>query len=195
MAMGDEEASVASARRAIEDDVENRRFAFGSAAQHLLRVAASRGTVEEEVAYLEAQAPGILDIDAASVPFKYRAVQFDAFDAWYTSLPQDELFRRIDYMLDLSVSFGLNLAENPEIEFELLALRGDAEAATEIALEHIFTEPVALNLGWEERFKQAQYAEIIEDPRIQAAMEKWQKDEDALREQIRRYMADRNVAT
>ncbi|MGI9220785.1 MAG: FlgO family outer membrane protein, partial [Woeseiaceae bacterium] len=53
MAVGDLDASVASARRAIEDDVSDRRFAFGGAAQHLLRVAAAKGTVAEEAAYLE----------------------------------------------------------------------------------------------------------------------------------------------
>ena len=190
MAMGDEEASVAVARRSIEDDVEDRRFAFGGAAQHLLRVAAARGTVDEEVAYLEAQVPGILDFEADSVPFKHRGVQFSAFDAWYTSLPEDELFRRIDYMQDVAVSYGLSLDENPQVEFRALALRGEVDKATEIALASIFTESVATNLGWEETFKQAQYAEIIEDPRIQAAMKRWQDEEDALREQVRTFLAD-----
>ena len=190
MAVGDEEASVAAARRAIEDDVENRRNGFGAAARHLLRVAAAHDTVDEEVAYLEAQVPGILDFEAESAPFKHRAVQFSAFDAWYVNLTQDELFRRIDYMQDLAVSAGLNLAENPVIEFHALALRGEVDKATEIALANIFNESVATNLGWEETFKQAQYAEIIEDPRIQAAMQRWQDEEAALREQVRIFLAD-----
>ncbi|MCH7822230.1 MAG: tetratricopeptide repeat protein [Proteobacteria bacterium] len=190
MATGDEDAGIASARRAIEDDIEDRRFSFGGAALYLLRVAAARGTVAEESAYLEAQAPGILDIEATSVPSKYRVAQISAFDAWYTTLSKDELYRRIDYLREIIAGSGVDLSDNPQIEFATLALRGEVEQAIEVALEHLFSEPVALNLDWEENLKQAQYAEIIEDPRIQAAMKKWQDDEDALREQIRTYLAD-----
>ena len=74
--------------------------------------------------------------------------------------------------------------------FGTLALQGRSEEAVEVALEHLFTEPVILNLGWEETLKQAQYAEIVEDPRVQAAMKKWQEEEAALREEIRGWLAD-----
>ncbi len=190
MAIDDEEASIASARRAIEDDVDNRRFAYGGAAQYLLRVAAARGTVAEESAYLEEQAPGILDIDAPSVPLKYRTAQISAFDAWYTTLPKDELYRRIDLMWDFAETFGVDLADIAIVEFATLALRGEVDKATEVALDRIFSEPVTMNLNWEQTLKQAQYAEIVEDPRIQAAMQKWQDEEDALREKVRTFLAD-----
>jgi TolB-like protein/Tfp pilus assembly protein PilF len=194
MAVGDLEASVASARRAIESDVSDRRFAFTGAAQHLLRVAAAKGTVEEETKYLEEHAPGILDVEGDSVPAKYRNVQLTAFDAWYTSMSQFELNQRIDYMRGIAESYGVDLAENYNVRFGILALQGESEAAAEVALEHLFKEPVVMNLGWEETFKQAQYADVVEDPRIQAAMQKWQSEEDALREQIRSWLADLQAA-
>jgi len=195
IAIGDLEASVASARRAIENDVPDRRFAFGGAAQHLLRVAAAKGTVAEETEYLEEHAPGILDVEGDSVPAKYRNVQLIAFDAWYTTMSQAELNQRMDYMRGIAESYGVDLTENYNVRFGILALQGESEAAAEIALEHLFNEPVILNLGWEETFKQAQYAEIVEDPRIQAAMKKWQDEEDALREQIRNWLADLQAAS
>ncbi len=195
MAVGDLDASVASARRAIEADVSDRRFGFGGAARHLLRVAAARGTVEEESTYLEEQAPGILDITADSVPSKYRRVQLNAFDAWYTTMSADEIDERLNYMKDIAESYGIDLAENQAVRFGVLALQGQSEEAADIALEHIFNESVLLNLGWEETFKQAQYAEIVEDPRIQVAMKKWQDEEDTLREQIRVWLADLQAAS
>jgi hypothetical protein len=73
-------------------------------------------------------------------------------------------------------------------------LRGDSKAATDVALRRIFTQPVTRNLGWEETFKQAQYAEVVEDPRVQDAMKKWQHDEDSLREKIRTWLADLHAA-
>ena len=93
-------------------------------------------------------------------------------------------------MWELFASFGADLSDDPQIEFAMLAFRGEVEQAIEVALEHLFSETVAINLGWEETIKQAQYAEIIEDPRIQAAMQRWQNEEDELRERIRTYLAD-----
>jgi tetratricopeptide (TPR) repeat protein len=195
MAEGDLDASVASARRAIEDDVADRRFAFGGAAQHLLRVAAAKGTVEEESAYLEEHAPGILDYETATVPAKYLGVQLSAFDALYTTLSQEELFRRMEHMRGLAETYGIDLSENENIRFRVLALQGETDLAVDVALEHLFSEPVLLNLEWEETLKQAQYAEIVEDPRVQIAMKKWQDEEDALREQVRHWLADLQAAT
>jgi len=192
IAIGDEKAGVAAARRAIEDDTE-RYNVFSEAVRYLLRVAAVRGTVEEESAYLEEHAPGILDIEAASLPVKYRFAQRNALNVWYTVLPEDELYRRLDLLWQIADDMGIDWSGNTAGELLRLALRGEVEKATEIALNEIFTEPITANLGWEQWFTQAPYAEIIEDPRVQAAMKKWQEEEDALREQIRYYLADRNV--
>ena len=195
IATDDKKAGIASARRAIEDDVPGRQFAFGGAAQYLLRAAAANGTVAEETAYLEQHAPGILDFEAESVPTKYRNAQISAFDAWYTVMDQDEINRRIDYFSDLAESIGFDLTENHDVMFGTLALQGRSEEAIEVALEHLFSEPVILNLGWEQTLEQAQYAEIVEDPRVQAAMKRWQDEEDALREEIRGWLADLQAAT
>ena len=193
IAIGDEKAGVAAARRAIEDDVYERYGGFSEAVRYLLRVAAVRGTLAEESAYLEEHAPGILDVDAASLPVKYRVAQRNALYVWYTVLPEDELYRRLDLLWQIADDLGIDRIRNTDVELLRLVLRGEVETATEIALNEIFTEPVTVNLGWEQRFTQAPYAEIIEDPRVQAAMKKWQEEEDALREQIRYYLADRNV--
>lgn len=195
MAIGDIEASVASARRAIEDDVSDRRGGFRGAAQYLLRVAAAKDTVEEESAYLEEQAPGILNVEGESVPAKYRGVQLLAFDAWYTTMGAEEINERLNYMRGIAESFGIDVAENQDVRFAVLALQGQSEDAAEVALEHIFNESVLLHLGWEETLKQAQYAEVVENPRIQVAMKKWQDEEDALREQIRHWLADLQAAS
>jgi len=193
--VGDEEAGIASARRAIEDDIEERRFAYAGAVQYLLRAAVRRGTVDEEVAYLNEHAPGVLDFGAASVPQKYRLAQLVAFDAWFASLPREEVLRRIDVMVEIFVSMGIDPTADPFIQMNVLAMRGEIEAAIEVALERVFVRSVATNLGWRETYAQLQYAEIVEDPRIQAAMQRWEDEEAALRGQVQAYLADLQAAT
>jgi len=192
---GDEEASVASARRAIEDDIDERRFSYGGAVQHLLRVAASRGTIAQEMAYLEEQAPGILDTDAETTPSKYRKAQIVAFDAWYLSLPRDELLNRLNRLQEIADSAGFDLTDNPRSHVGVLALQGKIAEAIEIALAELFSESVATNLGWRRTFSQAQFTEFVTDPRIQSAMQNWEDEEEALRDQVRSYLADLSAPT
>jgi TolB-like protein/thioredoxin-like negative regulator of GroEL len=190
----DEEASIASARRAIKDNINDRQFAYGGAVQYLLRSAARNGTVAEESAYLEEQAPGILDIDADSIPNKYRNAQRIAFDAWYTTLSHEELMRRLDMILDFAKNLGINLQENSRMHVGVLALQGDTEQAIDIALEEIFTQPVTMHLGWRDGFAQAQYTEFVKDPRVIAAMQNWENEEEALRDRVRNFLLDLSSA-
>jgi len=193
--IGDEVGSVASARRAIEDDINDRRFSFGGAVQHLLRVAASRGTVEEESEYLQSQAPGILDVDVDTTPLKYRGAQFVAFDAWYVALPRDEMLRRLQLLGEFAESFGFTPEQDPGTHVGILVLQGQIDQAIEVALADLFSESVAVHLSWKRNFSQAQFAEFVEDPRIQAAMQRWEDEEAAMRAQIKSFLADLSVSS
>lgn len=191
---GDEIASTASARRAIEDDVDDRRFAYGGAVRYLMRAAARNGTVAEESAWINQQAPGIFDIEASIVPMKYRIAQGIALDAWYASLPRDEVLRRLDALLDIGKSLGFDFTRDPKTHVNVLAIRGEKEAAIEVALQKIFSQPVAANLGWQDDFAQAQFGGVVADPRIQAAMQHWQDEEEALRQQVQAHFAELQTA-
>ena len=194
MNTNDEEAGIASARRAIEDDIEDRQFAFGGAVQYLLRMAARRGTVAEESAYLEQHAPGILDIDATDIPNKYRNAQFVAFDAWYTTLSQDELARRAEKLHGIAAAFGVDPLANPQTQITALAMEGEIEQAIEVALEKWFSESVAQHLGWRDDLSQAHFAEFVKDPRIVAAMQKWENEEETIRDRVRSFLMDLSTA-
>ena len=192
---GDTESGLASARRAIEDNVDNRRFAYGGAVQFLLREAAARGNVDEETAYLEQHAPGIFDIAANSPPGKYRAAQFAAFDAWYASLPREELMRRLGQVADIAASYGFEPQDNPRVLFIVKALQGDVEGAIDVALENFAEDSPLQYAGWRQTMAQAQYREIAADPRIQAVLRSWEEQEAEAREQVRTYLADLYAST
>ncbi len=193
IAIEDEAAGVAAARRAIEANIDNRRFGFAGAVQYLLRVALRRGTVAEEFDYLEQHAPGILDVGSDSVSPKYRAAQMTAFDAWYAVLSAEELEAQIQEMLEITRKFGFDPADNPMMQFALLALRGETEQAIEVALDDVLVAPVAANLGWERTIAQKQYASMAADPRVQVAIERWEIEEAQLRSDVRAFLVDLQV--
>ena len=195
MSVGDEEASIASARSAIEDDIDERRFSYGGAVQYLLRAAARTGTIEAEIDYLDEHAPGIFDIEAEAVPHKYRLSQGIALNAWYASLPRDEALRRLDAFLEIVTALAFDPTQDPVNDVNFLAMRGEIEQAVDIALERIFNQSVATHLGWRELFAQSQYTEIVADPRIQAALQHWEDEETVLRDKVRTYLEDLQVAS
>ena len=74
----------------------------------MLRVAAKNGSVAEESAWLNEQAPGILDVDQYPAPTKYRLAQIVALEAWYTTLSPEELSRRIDLLEEIGEGLGFD---------------------------------------------------------------------------------------
>jgi adenylate cyclase len=192
---GDVDASVAAARKAIEDDIEDRQFAYGGAVQFLLRTAARNGTIEAESSYLEENAPGILDIDAMVVPIKYYSAQRVAFDAWYTTLTTEELLRRVARIQEIAASYGVDLLQNPGARMTVMVMQNDTKDAVDLALSDVFSQPVLTDPDWRTRFSQAQFAEFVADPRIQAAMQSWEIEEEAVRDRVRSYLLDLSSAS
>ena len=194
ISVGDADASLSAARKAIEDDVEDRRFAFGGAVQHLLRRAIQSGTVEEESAYLDQHVPGILDLDAEEVPARFLFAQRLAIDAWYETLERDELLRRISRIQEIAASYGVDLLQDSGTRVSVMVLQGNTEEAVELALSDVFSESVLTDQNWREDFSQAQYADFVADPRIQVAMQKWEAEEAAIRGKVKSYLLDLSSA-
>ncbi|MGB5628004.1 MAG: tetratricopeptide repeat protein [Woeseiaceae bacterium] len=191
---GDIEGSIAAARRTIEDKVEDRRFAFGGAVQHLIRTAAQTERIEEELAWINEQEPGIFDVDAPRVPQRYRNAQGVAFDAWVRILPVEEVRRRLEVLVAWAESNGVDPTQDPHTNVRILALRGQTAEATEVALEAVFSESVALHLDWRDAWMQPQFAEIVADPRVQEAIQRWDDEEKALRGSVQSWFSDMHAS-
>lgn len=190
IAVGDEVASVASARRAIEDDIEDRKFAYRAAVQHLLRVAVRNNTVAEELAWLDDISPGMLDVDGEALPIKFRSAQIIALEAWYTTLPKDELERRIEKVQGIFAPFGGDRPAGSGVRFMLLALQGRNDEAIDLALDTILPKSVLSNLTWQDSAGMPQYTEIGEDPRFADGLARWQSEYDVQREQVSQFLAE-----
>jgi Flp pilus assembly protein TadD len=194
-AIGDTEAAIAAARRAVKDDIDDRRFAFGGAVQYLMRTAVAQGRIDEEMAWIETEKPGAFDVDAAQIPSKVRTIQGVAFDGWVETLPHNEVLRRLDVMLAYADSMGVDPTENPDTHISILVLRGEIDQAIEVALREVFSDSVALHLNWRETLSQPRYAKFLEDERVQEAIRRWEDEEAALRGSVESYFKDMHAAS
>lgn len=190
IASKDEIAADESARRAVRDNVTARHFAFGGAVQYLLRAAIDSGTIIEELEWIESIHPGIFQIDAVSVPVKFRNAQGVALDAWYVSEPHDVLLQKLDALTALTRALGLDPEDDPFTKLNILALRGEVQVAVRVALDEIFSRSVASHLAWKRTFEQAQYAPVVADRRVRAAMDDWRTEEEKIRQDVAAYLAD-----
>jgi len=161
----------------------------------LFRNAVQSGTVEAESDYLQQNAPGILDLDADAVPPRFMFAQRLALDAWYTTLEHDELLRRISKIQEIAASYGFDLLQNSRIRVEMMVLQGNTADAIELALSDVFTRTVLMDQEWRDRFSQAQYSDFVTDPRVQAAMQKWEAEEAVIRDQVKGYLLDLSSAS
>jgi hypothetical protein len=186
----DAAAAEAAARSAIENDIDDRMYAFGGAVEYLLRAAIANGSVEKELDWLNEQVPALLDVDAQTVPGKFRMSQGIALDAWYVSLPREETRRRLEVLLEAGRAMGFDPADDPMTHMRILAVRGEIQEAIRVALNDVFTRSVANNLGWREALSQPMYAEIVADPRVQLAMQQWEEEEAAIRREVAAYLQD-----
>ena len=193
-ALGDEAASAAAARRAVIDDIDNRRFAFGDAVRYLVRKAVRDDRIDDELAWLDEQSPGIFDVDNNQLPLKQRNVRGIAFDAWVNVLPREELVRRLEVLLDYTRAFGIEPTADPDTHVAILVVRNDIDAAIEVALNEVFSGPVASHFNWRETYTQPHYAAVAADPRIKQAMRRWDAEEAAMRADVEAYFADLQAA-
>jgi TolB-like protein/Tfp pilus assembly protein PilF len=193
-AMGDPEAGVAAARRAVTDDIEDRHFAFGGALQFLIRTAVREGRIDDELAWIESQHPGIFDVDAPQVSAKFHDAQSTAIDGWIAALPHDEVMRRLDIVMAYEDSLGIDPTADPDMHIAILVLRGQVDEAIEVALNEVFANSVAANLNWRDTMLQPHYAELVADTRVQGAMKRWEDEEQALRGSVEAYFADMHAS-
>ena len=195
ISLGDTDASIAAARQAVEDDIEDRRSAFGGAVRHLLRAATRSGTYEQEAAFLEEHAPGILDVYEESLPPKIKNSQFAALEAWYVTQPRDEFLNRLDTLMEFAVANGFDLKRAHSANMGILAMRGDVQEAIKVGLSEVFVGSVAERLNWRETYSQPYLADVVADPQVQAALKRWEEEEESLRGQVQTYLADIHAST
>jgi TolB-like protein/Tfp pilus assembly protein PilF len=191
LAMQDDQAALAAARRAIEDDIEDRFGSWTAALRFLVVYGIRSNAVEEQLAWISEQMPGVFELESDTVTQKQRLAQGIAVNAWYASLPRDETLRRLELILDsVAATHGSNIMDNPEQAANIHALRGEIEAAIEIVLEQINSQSVAVNLGWQQTAFLPQFTDVMNDSRVQAALQRWVAEEERLRESVVRFLED-----
>jgi tetratricopeptide (TPR) repeat protein len=188
---GDLAAARTAARKAIEDDIADRMGAYSGAIDFLIRDGIAYGDIVDVMGYLETSILSLDDFEA-NVDFKYMLARFTALSGWRQTLPIEEVRRRAGVMYQYGVDSGFDIESDPGFRAYLLLLQGNFDAATEVILQEVFTEPLTTNLRWREELSHPMYDDIVADPRVQKELQRWEAEEEVLREEVRQYLASRD---
>ena len=93
-------------------------------------------------------------------------------------------------MIKMLETVGFDPMDNPEMAANVYAMRGEIEAAVEQFLELLSTQSVAANLNWRQTATLPQFIDVMNDPRVLEAIQRWEVEEERLREDVVRFLED-----
>jgi len=189
--VGDLEAMRRAAKKAIEDDVDDRRRGYSTAVNFLVEDAIRSDTITEVLEYFDENIPYFAE-DYATGDAKYVFARFSVTSAWYVILPRHEFLQKIDAMWAVAAQIGFDPKDQPESHAFSLASRGDSKGAADILVNGVFTEPAISMPDWEFAFGDPIMGEVLTDPRVQEAIQRWTDEQAAVREEVRAYLAGRD---
>ena len=107
-------------------------------------------------------------------------------------MPADEFRNRIDVYWRVIESQGVTPEDDPLTFLEVLAIRGETEAAIEFGLANVFDQPITTAI-YDEKFLDVPHLQlIVADPRVQEQLRRWETEKIDTREQIRIFLAERS---
>ena len=192
IAVGDREKSLELARSMIVDNIEDRHRAYFNAVITVLHDATQSGTASDALEFMESYQPGFNDVESATIDFKVRNAQWAAFVAWAATMPADEFRNRIDAYWRVIESQGLTPEDDPHTYMRVLAVRGETEAAIEFGLANVFNEPITITITWNNFWDLPHMRAVLDDPRVQQQLQRWESEKIDMREQIRAFLAERS---
>jgi len=184
---GTQENSLALARQMLEDGVDMHSGAWEEASFELFAISEKLGESEDVLAFAEKQFPGFADF-AQPVSFELTKLRLHALIAFFHTESFDALRQRLAH-LDYVLSEFMTDGGGPVWRAKTLALRGETQAAIDVALTEIFSKPAIWYVDIDRTFDLQLMAEVAADPRIQQALARWQDEKEEVTEEVRDYLA------
>jgi hypothetical protein len=193
IAIGDIDEASRLARGIIEDRVY-RAFAWVAAGKYLMHQAILDGRIEETIAFIDRHMPGFADLEEMSMyqGASWLRMRFiHAFDKVYGREQANAYVERTtQHRRTGPESSGFE--DNPKIYIEVLSLQGRTEEAIDVALNDILSKSRWTMPDWQEFFSEPSLADVVADPRVTEALDRWASEEAKARENVLKYLAERS---
>lgn len=183
-----EEVSLEVARQLIREDADDRRQAWIRAFRHLMLTAVLRGRTREEVEFVEEYVPHFSNWDENPKDWKVGVGRAHTLEIWRDLDTEQGIQARVNRIEQGFATLNLPMSRVPHVHIDVLLLRGDLEGAINTALDNLFAHSVLKHLAIKDRFVTPLYSDFVADPRIAAAMTRWEDEWAQAREDARLYL-------
>ncbi len=174
---GDDEQALQIAESVIRERRDNRRWIQGIAVGVYTTLMDEAGKIDEAMALLRREAPGILDW-----PPTPPKTEFDFIVLWFGTEQLAGTMRDDERQARLTHIFNSTKAADPEFDPDkgidglfLNAARGNHARAAEL-LEQVFGDPGELPEDWRLLLRSPSLAQVVKDPRVVATVAKLEAD-------------------
>jgi TolB-like protein/Flp pilus assembly protein TadD len=186
---GTPENSLAVARQMLEDRVDMHSSAWEEAAFELFAISEKLKESRSALEFVEKTFPGFSDY-AQPVSIELTVLRLSALSAFFQLESSEEFQQRLD-QLDYVLNELLINGGGPVLRARVLALRGDTQAAIDVALTEIFDKPAISHVGNLDRlFELGFMADVAADPRIREALKVSGEEKAKAAEEVRSYLAN-----
>ena len=173
------------ARQMIADKVGPRAGVWQYFA--LFNNAADEAAVADALSFMDSLYPGFSDFEQ-SVSLTLWEVRLFALGA-LSRVKSDAQIQQRTKQLDIALNELLTSGGGPEVRLRILAITGDKEAAVQIVLEEISSEPAVANIDFDLFLGQPFLADVVADPRIQDALKRYQEEKSEAARDVAAYLA------
>jgi hypothetical protein len=107
-------------------------------------------------------------------------------------MPAEEFGNRIDAYWRIAELGGVTPEDYPLTYLEVLAVRGETEAAIEFGLANVFNVPITEAIWWGDYIHSPHLQSVLADPRVQEQVQRWEIEKSETRDQFRAFLAERS---
>jgi TolB-like protein/Flp pilus assembly protein TadD len=186
---GAPENSLALARQMLEDRVDTHSSAWEEAAFELFAISEKLGESDSALEFVENTFPGFSDY-AQPVSPELTVLRIIALTAFLQLESPEQVQQRLDQLDDVLNDLLVD-GGGPVLRAQVLALRGDTQAAIDVTLTEIFTKPAISRVNLDRVFELRFMADVAADPRIRDALEVSSEELAKAAEEVRNYLAKR----
>jgi TolB-like protein/Tfp pilus assembly protein PilF len=155
----------------------------------LIRQAALDERLPETMVFIDEHRPGFSDLERFDIPLYTmitRVRQVNAIRGDRTLETMNAFLDQVDAQWrQIPGRAGRSLDGSPRVYAAVLVMRGEVEAAADVVLEGIFSDARIHFQDWREYFAQPCFEELVQEPRVRAALERWDEEERQLRQSAR----------
>ena len=190
VALGELEEAVRLARDIIDDGPPERGIAWSNAWKVFLFTSVKREAGQDDIAFLDKHMQDFSDLDKVNVEWRTNLVRNNAVDVLAAVKTDADMRAFRKNLSDHLRQVNIDIANYSNSYLDWKVFFGNRDAAVQVALDDVFSNPVTTVPLWRLRFARPFMREFFSDPRMQEALHRWEQQEADIRATVTSYLAD-----